>query len=246
VTLSLQIRPVVANLVWGIYDNDKDGVAREMPARMRYLEHSAYADWAPLSQWVVVSDMYRSPESSLAARASGRGAQPPGFSAHNFGEAVDVALDATMTNLAKLRGAKRVTKPELDAELAEYGWYCHRTDGKVGKSKIHPHDESWHYNHLGRGKSTAGFRSTAAWVEAQIVERYGAALYLGAPADRPANAQAALKRLGMYSGRIDGLFGPISTQGLKAFQRAWGLRDTGKLDDRTCRTLAYVSSDRPR
>lgn len=45
--------------------------------------------------------------------------------------------------------------------------------------------------------------------------------------------QVALRSKGMYFGKIDGLAGPMTANGLKAFQRAAGLPVTGELGPRT-------------
>lgn len=176
------------------------------------------------------SDVFRTPEQSLEARASKAGVQPPGFSAHNFGLAIDV-------DVARVMREERLTKPQLDARLAEHGWWCHRRDGLAGAF------ESWHYNFLGPEPIAKPFlalcqRNTAPAIEAKIRDVYGDQLEL-----EPVEAQLALAKLGLYRGSADGVFGPRSKAALVAFQRAWELAPLGELDARTQRTLALISAD---
>ncbi len=42
--------------------------------------------------------------------------------------------------------------------------------------------------------------------------------------------QAALMRLGYYDGDIDGLLGPQTRSAITAYQKAQGLRQTGRMD----------------
>ena len=175
------------------------------------------------------SDVFRSPEQSLAARAQKSGVQPPGFSAHNFGLAIDV-------DQARMMRDHNLTKPALDQALAAYGWHCHRRDGVPGAF------ESWHYNFLGQGAAEKPFlalanRTTAPAAEAKILELYGEAFQLD-----PVEAQTALASLNLYRGEADGILGPRSKAAISAFQRSWELPATGELDQRTQRTLATVSA----
>jgi hypothetical protein len=230
-TLKLELRRV--DNVLGIYE--VDGVDGRMPARMRWLHPDAAKAFAVIAPWAVVSDMFRSPESSLNAIRTKVGAKPPGFSAHNFGLAVDLDIAASRQNLAARVGSRRaITKAELDEALEAAGWFCHRRDHAMDH-------EAWHFNYLGVvTQVSARYRTTEGWIEGRIRQLYGAALELD---DR--GAQSALKRLRLYSGAIDGKVGPLTREATRVFQRAWGLVETGRLDARTQRTLAYVAADRP-
>lgn len=221
----------------GIYD--VRGIPhKSMPERMRFLHPDAAQSFAAIAGWAVVSDMFRSPESSLRAVREGRGAQPPGYSAHNVGLAVDIDIKATAERLTS-EWARRAagnasllaTKTLLDAEMERHGWFCHRRDHVLGS-------EAWHYNFLGVNAKVAG-ALTSDEVEARIVELYGAAL---APDDR--ECQRLLAKLRMYGGAIDGDLGPLTREAVRVFERAWGLIADGVLDARTRRTLAYVAADR--
>jgi len=66
----LRLSVLPAESVAGIYDID--GVSERLPARMLFLEPAAAAAFlAEPSRNLVCSDMFRSPESSLAAVRSG-------------------------------------------------------------------------------------------------------------------------------------------------------------------------------
>lgn len=223
--LKIQVRQLSS--VLGIYGQSKNF----FPARAALLHPhaaSAYAAFETAIGSIRVSDMFRTVEESMKARAEKAGVQPPGFSAHNFGLAVDVDVDDMLRRF-------RCTKPELDAKMAQYDWYCHRKDGNRGM-------EDWHYNYLGpspeKWLASASKTSTAGAVEAKIVDLYAEGLSLD-----PSEAQEALKKMRMYSGDIDGEIGPRSRQAIAAFQRAWKLPATGELDARTERTLAVVTAE---
>lgn len=210
--------------VRGIYDG-------KMPARALFLEPAAADSYKrDLLSWVVVSDMLRSAESSLNAVRRGRGAQAPGYSAHNYGFAIDLDVKATME-----RGEVK-TKPALDAKLEALGWFCHRRDHVMDS-------ECWHYNFLGVGYVVSPRqRSTSGDVEALIVQRYGADM---APGD--SQCQAMLASLKMYSGAVDGIVGDLTREAVRVFQRAWASKrvaETGRLDAATRRTLAFVCATR--
>lgn len=222
--LTLRLVPLPASLVRGIYGKTKD----VMPERLRYLAPDVAPHYAAISSWAVVSDMFRTAESSLAAVRAGRGAQPPGYSAHNYGIAVDLDLGQSMR-----RGGFK-SKGELDERMEADGWFCHRRDHAIAF-------EAWHYTWLGVGAAISPkVKTIVGYTEAAIVARYGAQL---APDD--AEAQRMLAKLGMYRGDIDGDIGPRSREAIGAFQRAWGVpARMGKLDGRTRRTLAYVAAER--
>jgi len=204
--------------VTGIYT--VKGVPNSMPASMCFLAPDAATSWYFLHDGVIVSDVLRTPESSLRAVKSGRGAKMPGFSGHNFGFSIDVDVKNTMKKL------DLKTKPELDIWMANFGWYCHRTDGKLDH-------ESWHWNFLGLDFKVGKVKSTAGYLEDKIQAWYGKQLHLDA-----IGQQQALKKLGFYGGDIDGLFGQRSKDALAAFQRAWQVKPPNVV-----RTLAFVARE---
>lgn len=212
-------------------DNVKGIYGGTLPERMRYLHPEAAHAFEAIADWVVVSDMFRSPESSLRAVREGRGAQPPGYSAHNYGLAIDIDVNAAL-KLTK-------TKQALDEQMREKGWHCYRTDHKTGPRIVNGkkrRDESWHYNYLGDVDYPPGLKTTVELVERAILFWYGDQFEYDV-----AEAQRKLTSLRMYRGAIDGKLGPLSQEAIRVFQRAWGLRETGKLDAKTKRTLAYVA-----
>lgn len=212
----------------------------ELPPRMALLLPEAADSIAALQanagSRIVLSDAFRTPESSLQAAKAKRGVMPPGYSTHNFGLAIDVDVDATLK-------AWGMSYAILNGTLADYGWHCHRRDGLRGM-------ECWHYNFLGSESARLLKLTTQApssWSragEARILDIYGPALKL-----TYAEAQAALAKLRFYNGSIDGVIGPRTRAAIGAFQRAWDVR----LDDRegpeslgirTQRVLAVVAAER--
>lgn len=205
-----------------------------LPERMRLLAPDAAASVLALEgtpHRLRISDMFRSAESSLSAAAEKRGVQRPAFSGHNFGFSIDLDVADCMRRW-------RMNKRQLDDFMASRGWYCHRKDHRLAF-------EGWHYNFLSIGVEAARYlvassrsASTAPALEAKIQDRYGAEMELS-----PVQVQAALRRLRLYSGALDGLVGPLSQEALRIFQRAWRLPVTGVADATTARTLAFVAAD---
>lgn len=231
--LTLALEQLDQAAVRGIYGDRRD----RMPTRALWLHPDAAAAFRSIAGWAVVSDMFRTPESSLRAVREGRGAQPPGYSAHNYGLAIDLALtdsnrehgDGALTRLGReMFGGRRASKAELDAEMERHGWYCHRRDHTLGF-------ESWHYNFLGVGAVVAG-AITSDEVEARIQQLYGAQL---GPDTR--ECQRLLAKLKLYGGDVDGIVGPQTREAVRTFERAWQLNVDSTLDARTRRTLAYVA-----
>jgi hypothetical protein len=210
----------------GVYDIDRDGTKAEMPKRALWLAPDAAECFdRHLAGVLVVSDMFRSPDSSLAAVRSGRGAAAPGRSSHNYGRAIDVDVDAALEET----GHK--TKVALDAWLASLGWHCWRDDHAMPSWR--PINEAWHYFWApGGARYVRG--SAVQWWADEMLTVYPAKL-------TEVDAQSCLATLGLYSGGLDGKFGTLSRRALEAFQRGWGRRATGWLDDDTMRCLAYVA-----
>lgn len=172
---------------------------------------------------VVLSDGLRSPARSLQRQEEFRQkggpqlAQPPGYSAHNFGLAVDIKVD----DLVKVFGSK----PALDEALRKYGLWCFRRDGRLKP-------ECWHYNYLGTDPRNGPLpyeNTTARAIERRILELYGAELALATPTPQQALA-AALKAANCVT--------------VKEFQAKWGLKVDGIPGPRTRRTLASVTATR--
>lgn len=207
-----------------------------VPKRARFMEPAAASALMQLisasNNSLVFTDIYRSPEASLAARRSKRGVQPPGYSGHNFGFSFDLDIAETL-RVMKIRYV------ELIELLRQYGFHCHRRD--LASSA----DESWHQNYF--GEEADGLlklldpqqpRTWATPLEAKIVQVYGTSFTFDAK-----ELQAQLSRLWLYRGEVDGKEGPLTREAVAAFQRAWGLADDGIAGPRTRRVLAVVASE---
>lgn len=203
---------------------DRGAYDGKMPPRMRWLHPLAAVAYERIKAEVVVSDMYRSAESSLSAMKKKTGVLPPGFSRHGFGLAIDVSVSESM----RLVGVK--TKEAFDDWMAARDWHCHRLDHAM-KS------EAWHFNWLpGFAGPLRNERSTNPAGERQLQELYGAKMKL-----TPEEMQAALSKLGFYRGDIDGMLGPLSRAAGEAFARAWECgRPFGPAFQRV---LAFVAAD---
>jgi hypothetical protein len=202
---------------------------------MRYLFPDAAAAierMAAANRKVRASDVFRSAEGSLAAKATKpTAAKPPSFSAHNFGLAMDIDQEALRVRWGK------ISKKALDDLMDSYGWVCHRTDHAI-------ESEGWHYNFLDLPGSVLGAKyralinqSSADAVEQRIQDLYGSAFILTI-----SEAQSALRDMKFYGGALDGVIGPLTSEAIKAFQRAWALPPSGALTEATQRTLAYVGA----
>lgn len=214
----------------GIYGTGGDKFA----SRMAFLYPSAAESFLKLlaehGSNIVLSDMFRSSTASLNRKyPTGRlpklGVARPAHSAHNYGFAIDIAVDRTMDALG-------CSKATLDALMESYGWYCHRMDHKRGS-------EDWHYNFLGSNPGILPKENrTSGAVERHIAVRYGQAWDL-----QPHQIQACLKAVGLYDGDLDGKLGPLSITAVKAFQRTWKLSADGKVGPLTGRMLWYRAAE---
>jgi len=196
-----------------------------MPTRALFLHPKAAAQLPPTVRW---SDLFRSPAASLQAMSEKSGVKAPGYSGHNFGFSGDVDVVDTMDRLAI------ATKVGLDEYMRGYGWYCYRDDHKM-------ESECWHYNYFDEAEAEEWVSlasNGATEVEAKILHTYAQDFRL-----TNIEAQTALKQLKMYDGKVDGDFGPRSLNAVRIFQRAWGLKELGILDQRTMRTLAVVTAE---
>lgn len=226
VTLQLRLVAMPSDRVRGIYDIK--GKPDRMPDRSLFLHPDVVPDYLAIADQVVVSDMFRDATGSLLAKRSKRGAAAPGYSAHNYGLAIDIDIAATRHNL------RATSKGDLDAKMAAHGFVCLRTDHDTGGF------ESWHYTHLGRGyQVTSHEEYLTAETEARIRQFYAAQW-------RPTawQCQEALARLRLYHGEIDGILGPLSIEAMTAFKRTWGLFNGRPWDAKARRTLAYVAAER--
>lgn len=223
-------------VVDGIYgaDRDGDGDGDVFPERMRFLHPDAAPSFLEhLRPRVEVSDMFRSAEASLAAKASKQGVQPPAFSAHNFG----LAIDVDVVNTLRAQGWEY---GDLLNFMAQHQWYCYRRDGKRGK-------EDWHFTFLGPEpreilsridpRPWLGRRTWSQAAELAIQQRFASQFMV----DR-VSAQTALQKLRLYSGKIDGKADGLTDQAVGLFARQWSLKPALG-DPRFQRVLAYVAAD---
>jgi len=212
----------------GIYRDKMSGRDDFMPTRLRRLAPEVAEAFSRADQGgaLVVSDMYRSPDGSLEAIRTRRGALRPSKSLHNYGLAIDVDVTQVMARL-KLRD-----KAELDRYMAGFGFVCCRLD--------HKRDfEEWHYSYLPGFDFARGGSLSTDEGEAEIQRRYKADW--DALAGNVAAEQLALQELRLYSGAIDGDAGPRTARARDAFCRAWEL--AGPADPLYYRTLALVTAD---
>jgi hypothetical protein len=211
--MQLNLVPLPNNLR-GIYGATKDKLGAQqlfahpdLEAAINRLERDGVK--------LIFSDIFRSAQGSRDARRKKGGiVQPAGYSAHNYGLAVDLDIGAIMKEL-------RITKKQLDELLENYGLYCHRTDHALGS-------EAWHYNCLGPSPEQwlkEGERTTANAVERKIQGLYGESFRM-----EPGEILDALAKLKILS--------------VVEFQRAWDLVADGIAGPKTQRTLALVSAER--
>lgn len=231
--LKLRLVKVPSAAIVGIY-----GAAHIMPERALWAHPSMYEALMRIAPHVVFSDVFRSPESSLRAMQEKTGVQPPSYSFHGEGMAVDLSVAESMK-----RGGFR-TKMALDAFMLAHGFPPFNI--KLGATG----QESWHWSYLPDFDS-AGQRNTAAaseaWMRREHADVYGHMTALG--------CQAALAKLGFYHGALDGKFGPQSVSALSMFQRALKIASYARIKgDRgyeegdagpvTERVLAYCAAER--
>jgi hypothetical protein len=204
-----------------------------VPKRARFLEPSAARSLIALAAahpWLTMTDVYRSPEASLAAMRTKRGVQQPGYSGHNYGESIDL-------DVAVCLQAGQLSYAALLELMAGSGWYCHRRDGGTGS-------EAWHFNHLAadaeRLLALAYAPDVATWakpLEQRLQDRYAGAWVYGTE-----ELQRQLARLWLYRGEVDDSLGPLTRESVYAFQRAWRLPEDGLAGPRTRRVLALVAA----
>lgn len=202
----------------------RGGYEGKMPPRADWLHPLAQVDYERIQGEVVVSDKYRSAESSFVAMQKKSGVLPPGRSRHGFGLAIDVSVAPSM----KLVGVR--TKEAFDDWMASRNWHCHRLDHLLLS-------ECWHYNWLPDFRGVLrNERSTNPAGERQLMAMYGEHLAPGAVA-----RQRALAKLGFYRGDDDGVLGSLSIAAGQAFCRAWKLPRLWAPD--MLRTLAFVAAE---
>lgn len=215
--LKLQLKKLPA--LRGIYGANKDKLGEhQLFAHPDLFDSITRLEGAGVR--LVFSDIFRSAKASLdAKRAKPHLVMPAGFSAHNFGLAVDIDVQAVCKELG-------LDKRKLDELLAGFGLYCHRIDHKTLA-------ECWHYNALGDDAKRwlgAMTTSTAPSVEKKIQALYGDALKLSSE-----EVSAALRSLGYFDKETS------IRSAVQRFQEHWDLAPDGVAGPKTQRLLAYLT-----
>ena len=212
----------------GIYDG-------KVPTWALYLHPDAAASLLKLESdtgGLIYTSVWRSANGSLWAIKNKSGALPPGYSAHNYGLAIDLTVDQIMDQFGW-------SYAEVLDLMEKYGWYCHRRDGR---KKF----ESWHFNYLGLPNEAENYLQLATsksstWklpIERRVCEQYE---HYWKGMDLR-DVQTALKKLKFYMEKVDGLWGPYSREALQSFQRAYKMRETSRPGERDRRTLAFCTA----
>lgn len=247
----LRFVTVPPKMVRGAYPIGKH-TPNGMPLRALFVHPEVWPAFRVIAPELVVSDLTRTAESSLARMATAPGlTQAPGYSHHNVGGAFDLDIMASVK-----RGNWR-NRSAMDEHLIEMGfppfWW---KPGANAPPPNKPGSETWHHSWLPRDlhmREPHG-RSTAAAAEDTMLRWYPW-LDLSTWRNPLLSAQYMLKRLGHYSGALDGAFGPLSRTALAMFQRALMVRswcrkkgvtdfEEGKLDKATARVLAFCAAER--
>lgn len=201
-----------------------------LPRRMKYLEPVAaecFVEMIRKYPGMAFSDMYRDPIASLQARRTKAGVQRPGYSGHNYGISFDCDVDQTCKNL-------NVRYNELISILKDYGWTCHRSDGKRGP-------EDWHFNCIGEYAKLPGAKGVQKWIENEHP------MYCSPTITIKGNAkmiQEMLTKLRLYGGEIDGKLGPLSEAALNSFKKAYDLTGPSVTEAMVVRTLAIATAQK--
>jgi putative peptidoglycan binding protein len=208
---------------WPAPYGDRDALV-PLPDRMRYLHPAALRSLStsgvggPFELAGPLTDCFRSPTASLQARREKRGVQPPGYSAHNLGLAIDCDVGRTLAE-------RSWRKSELDSWMAARGWQCYRDDHDAGAS------EAWHYTYGADGPGSLA-------VEQVIQRTYGDQFDYG-----DSTLQTYLRELRLYDGAIDGLVKSQTLAAVRAFQLSMEL-PVGPADARTRRVLAVAAAEK--
>jgi hypothetical protein len=133
------------------------------------------------------------------------------------------------------------------AHAGGWGW-GRGCGGFYGGSRISVGFGGWGGGYYGRGYGGGwGPRWGGGWwggprvaigvpVYSQVVVQRPVRVVSGATATL-VRAQSQLARLGYYTGRIDGAFGPLTSNAIRQYQADYGLAVTGRLDRATVQSL---------
>lgn len=180
----------------------------------------------------VYKSIYETPDDTRRAFQSQAVAEAPGYSAHGYGLAIDIDIDATMA-------LRNWNYKQLMEAFASCGWFCHRRDGQGYGTA------SQHFNFLLPSPSLYLALTEAhlqsSWskaVEDKINDMYGASFVMTAR-----TVQAALTKLGYYDGTVDGNFDLHGVAAVQKFQSEWCLAEDGVAGAKTQRVLSFVTAD---
>lgn len=203
-------------------------------ARMKLLAPDAAAALMALERdtsGLVYTDMWRDPTASLLARRTRRTSQLPGYSAHNFGFAVDLDVKTVLQE-------KKIRFEDLLHLLKKRGWYCHRRDNDPDKP------EAEHFTYFGDAAQKYLIKATQdplTWqlpAEVRIIELYGKEFDMDTR-----TVQEKLRKLALYAGPTTAQKDLYTREAILAFQRAWDLAQSGSIDQSFSRCLAFVTAD---
>ncbi len=218
----------------------------KIPSHMMYLRdemeypQQGHTAWQKLKEAnqaakLIFSDVYRSPASSEAAYLRKNGIQRPGYSGHNYGISVDLAVDETI----KASGFK--TYADLIVHMEKFGWTPYQgVKSDLGDYKRG--SEDWHFNFIGEHAKDPNdsnhYLSGSAQVENWINSNFTFESEIS-------EIQQMLKDLKFYQGNCDGVIGPISKSAISKFIAAWVPTKPGKpahigIDDVFIRTINIV------
>ena len=154
-------------------------------------------------------------------------AAPPGRSNHGWGKAIDVANAPAAQKWIRDNGAK-------------YGWVWYKKDGGEGESI----NEPWHFNYL---SDKVGSDIQNREVELPNKSIKTNVLQWGSKGAAVKEMQEALLYLDFSVGPMlnDGVFGSYTQQGVKDYQKANGLDNTGVYDELTKSSLEQKTKEIP-
>jgi peptidoglycan hydrolase-like protein with peptidoglycan-binding domain len=97
--------------------------------------------------------------------------------------------------------------------------------------------QQWKQENLGQQQAQASQAQPSA---AQGASAQGTATPKAADPQLVRNVQKELKSEGIDPGPVDGIWGPKTSQGVRQFQKAQGLEETGQLNGRTLSALGVA------
>lgn len=246
----LRFVTVPPEMVRGAYPIGKH-TPNGMPLRALFVHPEVWPAFQRVAERIVISDLTRSAESSLSRMAEKPGlVQAPGYSDHGVGGAFDLDIAAS------LKHGGFYNRTALDGMLAMNGWPMFWwLNGGDAPRPNKPGAEVYHHSYYdGAPLPDGSGRSTALMAERRMLRWYPW-LDVSTWRNPLLTAQYLLKRIGHYSGALDGAFGPLSRTALAMFQRALMVRswcrkkgvtdfEEGKLDKATARVLAFCAAER--